>query len=278
MTTRDDVKVLYYLNPRLILVEAPSININIQDLHDTLSVIDEQFTSMSYPHLLSTAGKEDLGGGNFVGLTLTLQNAQIGFGRRTNLLSTGTITTASIPIIDVVTVTDAAATFITDGVERGDLLINVSDGAPNSFAEVVTVLSETQLEVLTPTGGAENDYDVGDTYNVWEVIDCSIDGGNLVAVDELGSTISPTFPTFGTYITRILSSSGTLVQSEVLESEITNLRKLWRNRQETNPSTGVMTVYDDDNVTPLFTAPVYEDVAGTQQYQGNGIDRRDRLT
>lgn len=55
------------------------------------------------------------------------------------------------------------------------------------------------------------------------------------------------------------------------------LQKLLRNRQETNAATGMMTVYDDDNVTPLFEAPVYEDVAGNTPYRGQGADRRDRL-
>jgi hypothetical protein len=53
---------------------------------------------------------------------------------------------------------------------------------------------------------------------------------------------------------------------------------LAHNRVITDPSTGVMTVYADDDVTPLYTAAVWEDAAGTQAYQGSGAERRDKLT
>ena len=53
--------------------------------------------------------------------------------------------------------------------------------------------------------------------------------------------------------------------------------KLLRNKVETNPATGVMTVYDDNGSTPLYTANVYEDVAGTTPFDGGGANRRDRL-
>lgn len=55
------------------------------------------------------------------------------------------------------------------------------------------------------------------------------------------------------------------------------IQKLLRNKTITNPATGVMTVYDDDSVTPLFTCNVFEDVGGAQTYRGQGADRRDRL-
>jgi hypothetical protein len=54
--------------------------------------------------------------------------------------------------------------------------------------------------------------------------------------------------------------------------------KLLKNKTITDPVTGIITVYDDDDSTPLFTANIFENVAGTQPYQGQGIDRRNRLT
>lgn len=53
--------------------------------------------------------------------------------------------------------------------------------------------------------------------------------------------------------------------------------KVLRNKTTTNRDTGVMTVYDDDGASVLFTCQVYEDTAGSQTYRGQGIDRRDRL-
>lgn len=51
-----------------------------------------------------------------------------------------------------------------------------------------------------------------------------------------------------------------------------------KNRQTTDPSTGTMTVYHEDDATALLTASLYEDVAGTSGYRGRGADRRNRLT
>ena len=55
------------------------------------------------------------------------------------------------------------------------------------------------------------------------------------------------------------------------------IKKILRNKSVTDPVTGIMTVYDDDNVTPFLTANVYEDTAGATPYQGSGADRRDKL-
>ncbi len=56
------------------------------------------------------------------------------------------------------------------------------------------------------------------------------------------------------------------------------IEKILKNKTVTDPVAGTITVYDTDDVTPLFTANIFENVAGSQPYQGTGIDRRDRLT
>jgi hypothetical protein len=45
----------------------------------------------------------------------------------------------------------------------------------------------------------------------------------------------------------------------------------------TDPVNGTYTVYADDDVTPMYTADLWEDVDGTTRYTGAGADRRDRL-
>lgn len=55
------------------------------------------------------------------------------------------------------------------------------------------------------------------------------------------------------------------------------VRMIQTNRLETNPTTGVLTIYDD-NDSVLLTAQLYEDVAGSQTYQGQGAERRNKLT
>lgn len=60
-------------------------------------------------------------------------------------------------------------------------------------------------------------------------------------------------------------------------SALTLIEKLLRNRRETDPVTGQQRIYDDDNVTVLVEGDLWEDIAATQPYQGQGADRADRL-
>ncbi len=51
-----------------------------------------------------------------------------------------------------------------------------------------------------------------------------------------------------------------------------------KNKQITDASTGVRTVYADDDTTPLFTANVFNDAAGAVPYDGTaGVNRTNRL-
>ncbi len=53
--------------------------------------------------------------------------------------------------------------------------------------------------------------------------------------------------------------------------------KILRNRRETNPTTGVQTLYDDDGTTVLLTGNIWENIAASQAYRGEGIDRQEPL-
>ena len=53
--------------------------------------------------------------------------------------------------------------------------------------------------------------------------------------------------------------------------------KILRNKTVTNPLTGQMLVFDDDGVTPLLAAALFEDVAETQPYRSQGAEVRGRL-
>lgn len=54
--------------------------------------------------------------------------------------------------------------------------------------------------------------------------------------------------------------------------------KLLRNKDVTDPATGIRTIYDDNSTDVLYTANIYEDVAGTMPFDGSGANRRDRMT
>lgn len=60
-------------------------------------------------------------------------------------------------------------------------------------------------------------------------------------------------------------------------SHLAILAKINRNKTISDPATGILTVYDDDGVTPLLTAQLYKDAAGSETYSGTGVERRERL-
>lgn len=53
------------------------------------------------------------------------------------------------------------------------------------------------------------------------------------------------------------------------------LYALGHNKTVTNPADGTFTVYDTDGTTVLYVADLWENVAGSQAYRGQGADRRD---
>lgn len=123
-----------------------------------------------------TSGKEPLGGGNVVAITLQLLNratilfearagpavipCSVGGGNLTaNLTWVGTVTTPDAGTVLI----DSAATFARNGIQSGDVIRNVTDG---STATVTTVDSEIQITHTALSGGTEDDWDAAD---VWEV-------------------------------------------------------------------------------------------------------------
>jgi hypothetical protein len=59
---------------------------------------------------------------------------------------------------------------------------------------------------------------------------------------------------------------------------IDTVRKLHTNRLITDPGTGILTIYDDDDIAVLFSGNIYEDALAAQLYQGRGLERRNKLT
>lgn len=77
------VTVDFIVSPRIITIPTPLVGFSIQDLHDTLTDIeDDPHNGMQYDRLIRSAGKESLGGGVFVGITATLLNALVAFAAR----------------------------------------------------------------------------------------------------------------------------------------------------------------------------------------------------
>jgi len=81
MAVRGDVSVDFDKSPRIITVASPAVNIEVQDLVDTLRFLEAEQVNMTYPALVRAAGKDNLGTG-YVGITATLQDAQLAFEDR----------------------------------------------------------------------------------------------------------------------------------------------------------------------------------------------------
>lgn len=70
----------------------------------------------------------------------------------------------------------------------------------------------------------------------------------------------------------VSSGSGLSVEQD---GRLKLIEKFLRNKLITDPATGLMSFFDDDG-TLLMSAQLYEDVAGTQPYRGQGAQRRER--
>ena len=129
--------------------------------------------------------------------------------------------------------------------------------------------------------------DLGVTYflmNGWKIRPAELSHkltvvGNLYT-DPAGE--SAFVPTQGSYVVNVETRVSNLVDSTVadaaqIEADAALARKLLQNKMITDPSTGELIVYDDDG-TELLRGDLFEDAAGVTPYQGQGAERRERLT
>lgn len=128
-------------------------------------------------------------------------------------------------------------------------------GVPEVFSEVILILLDDWRIEFEARGGP--------TYE-----SCVIRGGTLVASNSFNN--NPVNPTAFTQVQVRQSISGTLLDAE-------EMRKILRNKAVTSPTTGKMTIYDDDGVTPFLSGDIFEDEDGTIPYKRDGIERRERL-
>jgi hypothetical protein len=129
-------------------------------------------------------------------------------------------------------------------------------GTPEVFSEVVLILIDDWRVEFEPRAGP--DY-----------VSCVVRGGTFVAANTFAD--NPIKPSAYTQVQIRQSISGSLLDAE-------EMRKILHNKTVTDPDTGEMTIYDDDDVTPFLTAPIYEDKDGAVPYRRDGIERRERFT
>jgi len=208
MASRNDLDITYNDDPRVAEVQAPSAEIIMQDLVDTLRDAEYSWQGNTFKKLVNASGKEDLGGGVKVGITVAMQNLLLAFAGRTTPAETGTVTSnpgSSIAGRDQFV--DTSADFVTANVQRGSLVINFTDF---SIADVISVDDLNTLTTKTLVNGTGNTYDVADVYHVFNIVQVSATGGNLTAVDALQATIAAILPTAFTQVVLTSSASATI--------------------------------------------------------------------
>ena len=196
-----------YLSPRIIEVLSPTTDITVQEIVDACRDWEDSTEGIGFPRLIDAAGKEELGGGVTVGITATLQNAQIMFTGRTTPIDDGSGRTCDA--------TDATgkelyvddADFVNDGVYVGCTAFNDTTKEMATVTEV-TDLHTLQMFALTGAGGLG--WTNGNSYMIYPNVQCSITGGNLVAVDTNGDSIDAVLQSPNCYVRTTSSSSATL--------------------------------------------------------------------
>jgi len=204
-----ELTVHTHLSPRIIEVSDDTTSVTVQEVVD--AVRDWEDDNLSYDKLISAAGKEALGGGVSVGITATLQNARLMFAARTTALETGTCTSDDSK---GTTLTASEGKFVTNGIYKGCTVYNETS---NSMAVVTAVVSETELQSFQITGGTRTTWLSGDSYRIYPNVQCSITGGNLVAVDENGDELSPVMQSPNVQVVRSSSSSATLQELSAIQ-------------------------------------------------------------
>ena len=84
MSIRQDLTINWAVSPRIIEVAAPSHELTVQDLYDTVRSLSAAESAIDEPEIIDGSGKEVLSETELVGLTVKLLNAKIKFEDRTS--------------------------------------------------------------------------------------------------------------------------------------------------------------------------------------------------
>jgi hypothetical protein len=213
---------------RIVVVDSPSTELTVSDLITTVRDHEAGPQNADDAELLDpteTAGNQDLGGGRRVGLTGTFAGSQVAFDQRPASVASGTITTANAAGLRLI---DSGASF-SGNVDPGALVFNVTDGA--SVGTVIEVVSNTELRLMSRLfDGTNNDFEIGDAYKVWNVVQCELTGGNLV-----NTAGNPVFPTAFTQVVRESDVSASLISGSSISAS-----DVWSELQANNNTVNTM--------------------------------------
>jgi len=202
-----------YLSPRIMEVLTAK-DITVQQIIDACREWEDTVVGLSYPYLIDAAGKEELGGGVTVGITATLKNTQIMFTTRSTPLDDGSGRTCDANDTTGKQLYVDDANFVADGVAVGDTVFNKTTGAMAAITEVVDLHTLNHFEL---SGGSNADWTSGNEYIIYNNEECSVTGGNLVAVDDSDVAMSAFMPSPNVYLRTTSSSSATLQEIEDIQ-------------------------------------------------------------
>ena len=298
------VEYLWNVDPRVIIIPPGVLEVSIQDLWDTFRAAEAELLQADDEFLIEGAGKVSLGGGLFSGIVLILRNARIAFNSQSAVKAEGTVTSVQALGTNLTLLSDSGATFISDGIEQGDSVIDRTAGGS---VPVIEVMSETMLKVLNlvNSGRSPDGIEVGDLYRIFGTTDATVVGGDLVSVELQGSpesvNLAPVFPMPFVNATVYQSTQAALLDAGITEAGLADAvwsrslsdfigmdsaaRDILLNsavqmgERSTDPDTGVLTIRRTlpGGQELVLQAAIWEDFDRSQPYRGGGIEVQEEL-
>jgi hypothetical protein len=238
VTVRNDIWIDWKVSPRIIYVEAPSVSVDIQDLSDTIRHLEgKRIEAMTRDYILDNEGKFDLGT-KLTGISLRLVNAKLAFEARPGptwaecSVSGGNLAavdSGGTPVWPIYFTNYTSVTFESD---VSAALIAGTSG--------LTPTQETQLETAATESTAAHT----------EAAAAAIDAATA-ATEATGAHTEAT--------TAATQSTTAATQATAAAIDAALARKLDSNRAVVSPDDLTVTVYDDDDVTPLYVFDISAD-------------------
>lgn len=163
-------------------------------------------------------------------------------------------------------------------VNAGTDQVNVLDcwsGDPGSGAGRYPIFDLANLDADLVVRGWEGGLAIRNVDDSGAELSFDYSSGRLVLES---SCIAGTFAVRGICDLDDQSTGSAVVYNDTLSKKIDDLVKGQFNKMVTDPTTGTITLYDDDDVTVFKVASLFEDAGATQPYRGQGAERRERLT
>jgi hypothetical protein len=230
---RPDVSVNWAVSPRIITVAAPSAEITVQDLVDTLRTLEAEIGAIDDFSLLDATGKDILGVDKHVGITLKLLNARVAFEARPPPTYVQCIVTGgNIVAVDAL----------------GDPMKPVE---PTAYTQVVIEQSTSPTLVYASGGSPE---DIADA--VWNELSVGhVDAGKAGAqlwtvMDAVGVKVAP-LPADPASNTQVQTRAS---QTSVNDAQTTLdfLRRFFTNKKTWDDVNKRWDIYDDAGAVVLY--------------------------